>query len=396
MTFRGSCKTTADGEAAVPPIPKNRRLSANREGPRPRGPFVTGGFAVASILALVLIRYAVAGNHVDFVERLQGVVPPGWQVGRQAGTSVVNVTRKSIIPPSDLTVEPIPCGPEYYAETNGIQVWFYIEPVGSCSDSEYLRRKSQNSKVWAQLEPLRKKIEQIPPTPRVKPSFLSRTPRNEEEQSWLTEHTLLWKQLEVLPTHHFDSEAFCITLLKSYAGAKINTAEVREEIDGVRQIIETVLVPYESQGNPQQTNNIGTTSAQQEGKLRVHELDNVIKSIHADLLQLQTAHSWLSGYTNSCFWGNAIFFMPKLKDEGDRTQPQQPDQLYIGYVPFDQNKGFKYHNDVDGVTACQFPSLQVKLYANILIRGKDNSKCVDEIRKCIITQCEALHKEMNE
>ncbi len=208
------------------------------------------------LFGLFILRSAIAGDDTNLFEQLRIAVPPGWEVVRQTGTISVNVTRKRFIPAVDITTTPVPSSPafgegnEHYAMSNGIRVWFYIEPVGNCSDAEYSQLKSQNAKIWSQLEQLRTKIEQIPYKPQVKPSFSSRAPRNEEEQSWLAEYNLLRKQLKVIPTHHSGTDAFCINLLKSYSGATIHTPVILEEIGSVKKRIETVLEPYEREDLP--------------------------------------------------------------------------------------------------------------------------------------------------
>jgi len=142
------------------------------------------------------------------------------------------------------------------------------------------------------------------------------------------------------------------------------------------------------------TAELDTTSVELEAQIRVAELDHVIQNIHADLLQLQRNQTWLSGYTNRCLWeGHAIFYMPK-PPKGFLAQ--QPDQLYIGYIAIDQKEGSKYENDLEEVSFCRFPSMKAKIYAHILIRGKQNADCVAAIRECIIKRCETMHKELNE
>jgi hypothetical protein len=142
------------------------------------------------------------------------------------------------------------------------------------------------------------------------------------------------------------------------------------------------------------TNQIAATPDQHEEMLEVRELDQLISTIHLDLLKLKDDHIWLSGYATNCLWeGRSIFFMPPLRNEGG-LQPQQPDQLYVGYIPIGQRKGFKYDNDLEETSACRFPLLKAKIYAHILVRGKDNAKTAEAIRECIIKRCDALHMEM--
>ena len=204
------------------------------------------------VLGALLAANTLAADTTDLLAPLRTAVPAGWQPEKEAGTAAVHVRRAQLIAPTHLTLHPVPSSPAFgegsfhYAETNGISVWFYIEPVGVCSETEYTTRKAHNAGIWDQLEPLRKKIESIPMMPRVKPSFLSRSPRNDEEKSWITEWNDLWRQLQVLPTHHYGDQAFMVELLKSYWGATITATQVQEEISQVKGAIESVLVPYES------------------------------------------------------------------------------------------------------------------------------------------------------
>ena len=200
------------------------------------GPVITGSVA--------------ADGTPEIIERIRVVIPTGWEVGQQAGTPNITVTRKAAIPPGELTFKPIPSSPAFgegsarHAKTNGIRVWFGLEPVGACTAAEYEQRKAHNAGIQAQLEPLRKKIEQIPFTPRVKPSLLTRTPRNDEEKSWLAEYADLSSKRLILPTHHVDGTGFLVTLVQSYYGARVTAATSSAEISAVRKAIETVLVPY--------------------------------------------------------------------------------------------------------------------------------------------------------
>ena len=198
----------------------------------------------------VVTAPVAAGGTLDVIDKIRVVLPAGWEVGQPADTPDVTVTRKAAIPPGDLAFKPIPSSPAFgegsasHAKTNGIRVWFTLEPVGTSSAAEYEQRTARNAEIRAQLEPLRKKIERIPGTPGVKPGLLSRTPRNEEEKSWLAEYADVSSKRQILPTHHLDSNGFLVTMLQSYYGAQIAAATVRDEVDAVRKAIETVLVPY--------------------------------------------------------------------------------------------------------------------------------------------------------
>jgi len=182
-------------------------------------------------------------------EKLRSVVPPSWEVEQETGTSAIKVKRKEYIPPKELTIRAIPCAglPAMSdASAKGILVWFYIEPVGACSDAEYKQRKAKNAEVRAQQEILARKISQIPSNPHTKPSLLARIPRNDEDKALLSEYEKLSNQLKIQPTHRTKDEAFCVTLVQDYWGATINNAAVLAEIDNVKKAIETVLVPYET------------------------------------------------------------------------------------------------------------------------------------------------------
>ena len=201
-------------------------------------------------LAGFMFAGAAEGTH-DLTDRICGVIPSGWEAGRQAGIPNVTVTRKAAIPPGDLAFKPIPSSPafgegsENHAQQNGIRVWFTFEPVGACSAADYAQRKAYNAGIQAKLAPLRKKIERIPGTPGVKPSLLARTPRTEEEKSWLAEYADLTSKLQILPTHHFDGNGYLLTLVQNYYGASITSSTVSDEIEAVRKALEKVLIPYQ-------------------------------------------------------------------------------------------------------------------------------------------------------
>ncbi len=169
---------------------------------------------LALILCVAFVGPVAAEGAPDLIDKIRVVVPDGWEVRPQAGTPHVTVTRKATPPPGDLAFKPIPSSPafgagsENHAKINGIRVWFTLESVGACSAAEYEQRKARNAGLLAQLEPLRSKIERIPVTPRAKPSLLSRTPRNEEEESWLAEYANISPKRQILPTHHADGTGF--------------------------------------------------------------------------------------------------------------------------------------------------------------------------------------------
>jgi hypothetical protein len=142
------------------------------------------------------------------------------------------------------------------------------------------------------------------------------------------------------------------------------------------------------------TNQIATSAVQREEVLRVPELDQLISTIHSDLLKLKGDHAWLSAYATNCLWESRwIHYCPPRKHEGG-PQPQQSDQLMISYLPIDQEKGAKYENDLEDIPACRFPTLKAKVHAYILVGSRDDAETAETIRKCIIRRCEALHKEL--
>ena len=139
---------------------------------------------------------------------------------------------------------------------------------------------------------------------------------------------------------------------------------------------------------------VGADKQQEDQSFQTAELDHLINAIHLDLKQLKKDHAWLSGYndkylnTNMVPRGNWIYYYSK-----DPGLTQQPDHISITYCPIRENneKGGKYWNVLEGVPACQFPSLALKIYAEIKV---PDAKTADAIRNCIIQRCEALHKEM--
>ncbi len=126
---------------------------------------------------------------------------------------------------------------------------------------------------------------------------------------------------------------------------------------------------------------------------RVHEMDKLIAAVHVDLKALSQKHTWLSAYEDKCLREDgSIFFMPKLKEE--HVAPQQPNQIYIGYLSIDMQKGFKYSNDIEEEQACRFPSLGSKVYAHLLIRGEKNAELRDKVKRLIIKRCRILHQKL--
>ncbi len=141
------------------------------------------------------------------------------------------------------------------------------------------------------------------------------------------------------------------------------------------------------------------SASQQETRVRVPEMDGVIAQLHRDFKALSVQHRWLSSYDDKCLLSGptvlrklTIDYMPEEKKKG--PLPQQPDHLRIGYGPIKITKGFKYSNDVEDESACQFPALGARIYARILIRGKENAGLADAIRRFIIKRCEALQEEL--
>lgn len=125
-------------------------------------------------------------------------------------------------------------------------------------------------------------------------------------------------------------------------------------------------------------------------RLRVPELNALLRDIHGDLMRLAKQHAWLATYEDECHReGRLIFYMPPLDDRS--LQPQQPDQLCISYARIDAERGFKYSNDVEDVAECRFPSLRARVYANVLVRGRENAPARTEIVKLVVGRCRKLH-----
>src|SRR2546426_657212 len=71
------------------------------------------------------------------------------------------------------------------------------------------------------------------------------------------------------------------------------------------------------------------------------EMNELIRSIHAELLKLKASMSWLSDYNEACLWEsegrNLIHYSPKERD-GTGPAPQQPDHLSVEYIGIDFDK----------------------------------------------------------
>jgi hypothetical protein len=126
------------------------------------------------------------------------------------------------------------------------------------------------------------------------------------------------------------------------------------------------------------------------------EMDGIIKAIHADLVELKKTQPWLAEYNDKCFQIKRISYLPPVRDKSEML-PQQPSHISIGYCPIDLDgeKEFKYSNDLEDVVVCRFPGLKLKIYATVLVRNAKDKNAAEAIRKCIIKQCEAMHKKMD-
>ncbi len=75
----------------------------------------------------------------------------------------------------------------------------------------------------------------------------------------------------------------------------------------------------------------------------------------------------------------------------DPTLAQQPDHISISYCPIDSKNNaedFKYWNVMEDIPTCRFPSLKLKIYAELKV---PDAKTNEAIRKCIIKRCKEMH-----
>ena len=126
------------------------------------------------------------------------------------------------------------------------------------------------------------------------------------------------------------------------------------------------------------------------------EMDGLIKAIHADLMELKKTQPWLAEYDDKNLYDTEIsyYYTPASREKSERLV-QQPSHIWIAYRPIDENNGkvFKYYNSLEQDPACSFPTLKLRVCAEIGVH--DGAKVAEAIRKCIIKQCEALHKKMD-
>jgi len=99
-------------------------------------------------------------------------------------------------------------------------------------------------------------------------------------------------------------------------------------------------------------------------------MDQLVAQIHGDLKALSAKHEWLSTYGDKCLReGGAILFMPKSRRAvGDGPGPAAPPQIFIAYTS--KRMGKRAEHSTDYEKSFRFPSLGLKLHANIVYRGE--------------------------
>jgi hypothetical protein len=134
------------------------------------------------------------------------------------------------------------------------------------------------------------------------------------------------------------------------------------------------------------------------------EMNAVIRAIHSDFLKLNGKYDVFSNYTDGCLWkwdqGLRISYLLPYKTPAANTnrdqlgagwtinvEPQQPDQILIGYININQTNGFKYWNEFENVGACRFPSLKLKMYGYAIIRDFSNAKLKEMVKQIVESEC---------
>jgi hypothetical protein len=118
------------------------------------------------------------------------------------------------------------------------------------------------------------------------------------------------------------------------------------------------------------------------------EMNGLIRSVHLELLKLKPSIPWLAEYDASCLWQsegrNLIQYSPKEKEEKG-PQPQQSDHFSLSYIELDKTTGPKYSNTFEGVAACRFPELHLKIYGEVLVwRDRQLEKRLAQV---VIAKC---------
>ena len=122
------------------------------------------------------------------------------------------------------------------------------------------------------------------------------------------------------------------------------------------------------------------------------EMNDLIRSIHGELLKLKTSIPWLSEYDDSCLWKsegrNLIHYSPR-DHEQTGPAPQQPAHLSVEYIPidFDKKKRMKYSNSFEGIPDCEFPGLHAKIYGEALVWA--NRPLEERLKQIVIAKCRA-------
>jgi hypothetical protein len=135
---------------------------------------------------------------------------------------------------------------------------------------------------------------------------------------------------------------------------------------------------------------------QEKKELKSPEMDELIKAIHGELMELKKTQPWLKGYNDKCLHNKWISYSPPVRDKSEML-PQQSSHISITYCPIDAERtvdDFKYSNHLEDVAACRFSKLKLKIYAEILVWNKNDKVTAEAIRKSIIKQCEAMQKKL--
>lgn len=146
------------------------------------------------------------------------------------------------------------------------------------------------------------------------------------------------------------------------------------------------------------TSNTITIEVVEKKKQSFRAMNNLIKSIHKDIMDIQNKYSWLNGYSDNNLqdYDGRLYIQYYSLNSGidEDVQPQQPDHITVKHIPLDSREFLKYYTDFENINECKFPTLNSKIYGEIVIRGKSNDECRGIVKKIIIDNCQKLQKEL--
>ena len=123
------------------------------------------------------------------------------------------------------------------------------------------------------------------------------------------------------------------------------------------------------------------------------QMNTVIRAIHANFLKLKDSNVWFSNYSEKSLLESdgmfSIYYMPpeETTAPSNQSRPQQPDHVSVCYGNINQTSGFKYSNEFENITHCRFPTLKLKIYGEVLIRGQSKAKFKELVTQIVETEC---------